>query len=52
MTICFNVTGIVGPVFPVGVTIPMCVPLEVTGAAGHPGSAFGDPDTFSKVILF
>lgn len=48
VTICFNVTHIVGPIT---MPSPQCLPLEVTGAAGHPGSAFGDPGTFYKVIL-
>jgi hypothetical protein len=51
VTICFNVVGVVGPVYPIGQVTPVCLPLAVTGAAGHPGSAFGDPRTFYKVIL-
>jgi hypothetical protein len=50
--LCFNITGVQGPAFPIGTTVTQCFPLDVTGAAGHPGAFFGDQGTFYKLNLF
>jgi hypothetical protein len=48
--LCVTVTGVQGPVFPIGVAITQCLPVPVTGH-GAPVPLFPGGDTFAKVIL-
>lgn len=48
--LCVTVTGMQGPVFPIGVAIPMCLPVPVTGP-GAPVPLFPGGDTFARVIF-
>ncbi|SRR5260221_11366315 len=52
LSLCTNITGVQGYVFPVGVTIFECIPLLITGTGApvQPGFSF-DLDAYEKVIL-
>jgi hypothetical protein len=50
MLLCVTVTGVRGPVFPIGVAIAQCLPVPVTGP-GAPVPLFPGGDTFARVIL-
>lgn len=50
ISLCVNVTGKQGPVFPIGVTILQCFPLVVSGP-GAPVQSLFEPDVFTQVML-
>ena len=49
--LCSDITGQKGPDFPIGVTINLCFPLEVSGP-GAPAPSLFEPDLFTKVMIF